>query len=184
MARKTMVELLAEISANFPNNTTQLISPAKLREFCTDFVDSVTVSYGILSSPSLVQVVGSSDQLLPWVSTYLVQSPEFTTNPATGTIRRDQNIVVNEINVNIDLAMAANRECIMSLYANGVPTIWRAKAVGNGTTRPETISLVAVNYSAVPVNYQLFIQADAPGTSITFSNGVFAINSVPVRQAL
>ncbi len=185
MARKTMVELLATITANFPNNTTGEISPTDLRQFCTDFVDTVTPAYGILAiTAPMAQVVGVTDQVLPWLSEYLVQAPEFTTTPATGIVRRTQNIVVNDIKINIDVEMATNRECLGTLYANGVATIWRGKVSGNGPGRPAVLSIEATNYSAVPVDYQLRVQCDQAGTPVTFSNGVFLVEAIPVRQAL
>jgi hypothetical protein len=41
MARKTLAELIAEATANFPNNATGDITPTKLRTFLLDLIDSV-----------------------------------------------------------------------------------------------------------------------------------------------
>ena len=51
MTRKTMVELIAEIGTLFADNTSGAITPAKLRQFCTDFVDTMTPAYGALQIP-------------------------------------------------------------------------------------------------------------------------------------
>lgn len=183
MARKTMVELLAEINTLFPDNNVGEISPADLRTFCQNFVDSVTPAYGVLSTTSLAQVVGVTLQTLPWQATFIAQAPEFTTDPAAGIVRRDQSIISNRISVNIDVEIAANRECEAVLYANGVATPWRTKVSGNGTTRPESIQLEALHYSDIPVDYSVRVAADQAGTAMTFSNGIFLVSAVPVRTA-
>lgn len=184
MARKTMVELTAEIATLFADNTSGAITPAKLREFCQDFVDTMTPAYGAISiAGPLAATVGITDQLMVWSTTYVAQNPEFLTDPATGKITRDQAIVTNRISVNIDVEMATNRELTATLYKNGVPTVWRAKCSGSGAGRPAILSLEAIDYSDVAVEYQLYVQADAAGTAVTYSNGIFIVNAVPVRTA-
>ena len=184
MARKTIVELLAEINSLFADNTSGSITPAKLRSFCTDFVDTMTPAYGALSTPGpLAATVGTVDQLMVWSSTYIAQSPEYTTDPATGKITRAQTIASNRISVNIDVDIASNRELTATLYKNGVATPWRAKCSGSGSGRPAILSLDAIDYSDVAVDYQLYVQTDVAGTAVTYSNGIFVVNAVPVRTA-
>ena len=184
MARKTIVELLAEINALFADNTSGAITPAKLRQFQTDFVDTMTPAYGALSIPGpLAATVGIVDQLMVWSATYVAQAPEYTTDPATGKITRAQTITSNRISVNIDVDLAANRELTATLYKNGVPTVWRAKCSGSGSGRPAILSLDAIDYSDVAADYQLYVQTDAAGTNVTYSNGIFVVNAVPVRTA-
>lgn len=184
MARKTIVELLAEIGTLFPDNTSGAITPAKLRQFLNDFVDTMTPAYGALSIPGpLAQTVGVVDVLMPWSATYVAQGPEYTTDPATGKVTRAQTVTSNRITVNIDVDLAANRELTATLYKNGVATAWRAKCSGSGAGRPAILSLDAIDYSDVAANYQLYVQADTAGTNVTFSNSIFVVNAVPVRTA-
>ena len=184
MTRKTIAELTAEIATLFADNTSGAITPADLREFCTDFVDTMTPAYGVLSIPGpLGATVGLTDQLMVWSSTYIAQSPEYTTDPATGKITRAQTVTSNRIVVNIDVELAANRELTATLYKNGAPTTWRAKCSGSGTGRPAILSLEAIDYSDVAADYQLYVQADAAGTAVTYSNGIFVVSAVPVRTA-
>ena len=184
MTRKTIVELIAEIGTLFADNTSGAITPAKLRQFCTDFVDTMTPAYGALQTPGpLAATVGVTDQLMVWSSTYIAQSPEYTTDPATGKITRAQTVTSNRIVVNVDVELAANRELTATLYKNGAPTVWRSKCSGSGTGRPAILSLEAIDYSDVAANYQLYVQADVAGTAVTYSNGIFVVNAVPVRTA-
>ena len=89
----------------------------------------------------------------------------------------------NRIDINIDVEMAANRELTATLYKNGVATVWRAKVSGSGVGRPAILSLEAIDYSDVAATYELRVQADAAGTPVTYSNGIFAVAATPVRTA-
>ena len=183
MTRKTIVELTAEIATLFADNTSGAITPAKLRQFCTDFVDTMTPAYGALAINTLAATVGVTDQLMVWQSTYVAQNPEYTADPATGKVTRAQTVTSNRIVVNVDVELAANRELTATLYKNGAPTTWRAKCSGSGTGRPAILSLDAIDYSDVVADYQLYVQADQAGTAVTYSNGIFVVNAVPVRTA-
>jgi hypothetical protein len=145
----------------------------------------MTPAYGGLQTiPNTVKNIGTTDLLLAWNTSYIAQAPEFTTNPVTGTIRRDQNIATTRLIVNADIVMASNRELTVTLYKNGVPTIWRASCSGSGTGRPVVLSLEALDYSDVPADYQLFAQTDAANTAVTISNAIFIANAVPVRTGV
>jgi len=184
MTRKTIVELSAEIDTLFADNDIKAITPAKLREFCHNFVDTMTPAYGAIATTGpFAQTVGLTDQLLPWQTTYIAQNPEFTTDPATGKVTRGQTVTSNRIVINVDVELAANRELTATLYKNGAPTVWRAKCSGSGTGRPAILSLEAIDYSDVAVDYQLYVQVDAAGTAVTLSNGIFVVSAVPVRTA-
>ena len=184
MARKTIAELIAEIGTLFADNTSGAITPAKLRSFLTDFVDTMTPAYGAIAiTGPLAATVGVADQLMVWQSSYIAQNPEFTTDAATGKVTRNQTVVSNRIAINVDVELAANRELTATLYKNGVATTWRSKVSGSGTGRPAILSLEAIDYSDVAADYQLYVQADQAGTAVTYSNGIFVVSAVPVRTA-
>jgi len=78
---KSINELMAEANANFPDNTSGLISPADLRNFVLDFLEAMSPAYGYLTigeTPVSV-TVGTTptktqkeskyrDQMLSWLS--------------------------------------------------------------------------------------------------------------------
>ena len=184
MTRKTMVELTSEIATLFADNTSGEINPADLRQFCQNFVDTMTPAYGALQIPGpLGATVGTADQLMVWTSQYIAQGPEFTTDAATGKIVRTDGVATTRFSINVDVELVSNRELTATLYKNGVATVWRAKISGSGTGRPAVLSLEAIDYSDVPAEYQLYVQTDQAGTSVTYSNGIFLANVVPVRTA-
>ncbi len=184
MPRKTMTELLAEITSSFPDNTSGAITPAILRAFLNDFVETMTPAYGGLQIlTNTVKNFGLANSLLDWSSTIVAQSPEFITNPSTGDIVRTAGPSTNRIIVNADVTLAANREITATLYKNGQPTTWRGSASGSGTGRPSVLSFEALDYSDVQAQYQIFCSCDAAGTAVTFANATFLVSVVPVRSA-
>ena len=180
--RKTLSQLRQDFQRSFEDPSTSGLNEGRLFDFLADFVDTMTPVYGILATPGpLVQSLTTVDQVVPWEQEYIAQLPEFTVNPATGTITRADGLCSNRVTVNVNAELAANREVEVTLYANGQPTVWQAKAIGSGSGRPSVISLEAIHYSDVPVSFQLKALVDQ-ATSVTFSNGVFVVSAVPVRE--
>jgi hypothetical protein len=180
--RKTLSQLRQDFQRAFEDPSTSGLNEGRLFDFLADFLDSMTPAYGVLATPGpLVRSLTTTDQVLPWQVEYIAQLPEFSTDPATGVVTRNQPVCSNRIYVNVDVELAANREVELTLYANDVATPWRTKAIGSGSGRPAIAALEAIHYSAVPVTYQLKALVDQ-ATSVTFSNGVFTVSAVPVRE--
>ena len=181
--RKTLSQLRQDFMRAFEDPSTSGINEGRLFDFLSDFLSSMTPAYGVLATPGpLARSLTTVDQVLPWTSEYIAQKPEFSTDPATGAVIRNEAITSNRIYVNVDVELAANREVELTLYANNVATSWRTKAIGSGSGRPAVAALEAIHYSAVPVTYQLKALVDA-ATTVTFSNGVFTVSAVPVRES-
>lgn len=185
MAKKTMVELQAEITSLFVDNTTGSITPAQLRQFCSDFVTSMTPAYGGLAiTGPLIQTFNNAPAVTTvWQNELTATAPEYTTTPATGTVTRSDGVCTNQITLNIDVELTVNRVIYATLYKNGVATAFRASATGRGAGNPSILSFDAIDYSAVPANYQIWCNTDASNTPVTFTNGVFLVRALPVRTA-
>lgn len=185
MANKTMVELQTEITSLFPDNTTGLITPANLRQFCSDFVTSMTPAYGVLqiNTTKVQQFNITPATVMVWDIVSTVTAPPYTGDAATGKITRSDGVCTNQISFNVDVELANGRIVYATLYKNGVATPWRATATGRGAGNPSILSFEAIDYSAVPVDYQVFCNTDANTISVTFTNGVFMARALPVRTA-
>lgn len=185
MTRKTIVELQTELATLLPDNTTGAITPAALRTMIGDFLNTMTPAYGgiQITGAGLAQVLNIAPAPLVFQSELVAQLPEFATVPGTGTVRRQDTVTTNSISFNMDVQAPANRQVTATLYADGVATPWRGVVQGTGAADPVVLSFEATHYSAVPVNYQVFVNANANATSVTFSNAVFLVNAVPVRTA-
>jgi hypothetical protein len=181
--RKTITELRQEFLKSFEDPSTSGINEGKLFDFLANMLDTYTPAYGVLATPGpFARSLTTVNAVLPWQAEYLAQLPEYSTNPATGAITRNEAITSNRIYVNVDVELATNREVELTLFANGLATPWRTKAIGSGSGRPSVASFEAINYSAVPVTYQIQALVDT-ATTVTFSNGVFVVTAVPVREA-
>ena len=57
MARKTITALYEQATADFADNISGYITPAKLRQFCLDFLDTVRPSYGAINLVGVIAPV-------------------------------------------------------------------------------------------------------------------------------
>ena len=185
MANKTMVELQAEIISLFPDNTIGSITPAQLRQFCSDFVTSMTPAYGALQiNTTKVQTFNITPAVtMVWDVELVATPPQYTTDAATGAINRVDGVCTNQITFNVDVGLANGRVIFATLYKNGVATPFRATATGRGAGNPTILSFDAIDYSNVPATYQVFCTTDADTTPVTFTNGVFIARLLPVNTA-
>lgn len=182
MARKSFNELTAQAIADFPDNVTGLITPAKLRQFCLDFLTAITPAYGVLqrTTPN-TQTVGTTDALVVF-DTAQDSDPAQTTSavPASTITRAEKGS--SEININLDIETAANREVTLTLYKDGAATPFRVTTSGRGTGSPVGVGLIAFDYADPAAVYDLRAKTDQAGTSVIFSNGVMLLSVLPVRS--
>jgi hypothetical protein len=184
MARKTIAQLLAQSNADLPDNVTGLITPAKLRVLMNDFLETVAPAYAGLVIPGQVNDnINGTYRVLPWTSVQEVQNPEFTADAPTGKITRTQTDTANHISVSIDFDAPVQMMVYLTVYANGVATNWTGSAVGmgNGANEPSHISFEALHRTTVATDYQIYVRGSQT-KDVIWKNGIFLINSVPVRQ--
>jgi len=181
--RKTLAQLQADLLRSFDDPSTSGINEGRLFDLLKDTLETITPAYGaLITSSPLVQSLTTVDQVLPWEGVYVAQEPEYSADHATGAVTRHDAPCMNRITVNVNVELAANREVEMTLYADNVATVWQAKAIGSGSGRPSVLSLEALHYSTAAITYQLKVLVDQ-ATNVTFSNGIFVIAAVPVREA-
>lgn len=182
MARKSINELVAQAIADFPDNVTGLITPAALRQFCLDFLAAITPAYGVLqrTSPN-TQTVGTTDALVVFSGAQDSDPAQTTTAVPASTITRAER-GTSEININLDIECATNREVTLTLYKNGVATPFRITTSGRGSGSPVGVGMVAFDYADPAAVYDLRAKTDAAGTSVIFSNGLMLLSVVPVRS--
>ena len=183
MARKSIAELAAQATADFPDNVTGLITPAKLRQFCLDFLAAIAPAYGYLTVLGPVsQTIGTAWVLLGVFDTAYDSDPSQTTSNATSdTITRAER-GASQFEFNIDFACANNVSVDFALYKDGAITPWRASGVGRGATNPVSVSLTAVDYADPAASYQIWTKAETAGTAVEFTNGAFLLSVEPVKS--
>jgi hypothetical protein len=146
MARKSILELIAQATADFPNNVSGLISPADLRTWAIDFLEAISPAYGVLqrTSPN-TQNIGTTDALVVCNAAQDSNPAQTTTAVPASTIARAER-GMSQININLDVECATNREVTLTLYKDGAPTSWRVTTSGRGTGSPVGVGMIALDY--------------------------------------
>lgn len=185
MARKTMVQLLAEIVAAFPDNNAGAITPAALRSFLTDFVDSISPAYGAFSTTAgAVIPLTNTPSRLPFQAVVVAQLPEFTLSaPAQGQITRNDGEATNTITFQIDFAAANNSVVTFRVYKNGVGTSYTAVRTSTGANDIADINVEATVYDPNPATYEIRASI-VPNGNITVNEALFIARADPVRTGL
>lgn len=183
MARKSINELIAQVAADFPDNVTGLITPAKLRQFFNDFLATMSPAYGYLSLVGPVsQTVGTAWVLLGVFDTaFDSDSSQTTASATTDTISRAERGTSN-FEFNIDFACANNVSVDFALYKDGAPTPWRITGVGRGNGNPVSVAMSAIDYADPAASYQIWVKAESAGTAIEFTDGAFLLSVEPVKS--
>ena len=179
---KTMAALKAQAANDLLDNTTAQISPADVRNMILDFLDSVTPAYGAMtigSGAGIALTLNTTPAVaLPWETVSPDTTAEYTCATATGTVSRaDQS--ANRVTLNVEVYAAAGKYVTAQLFNAGVALPWRATVLGQGATKPINITLAAMLRSSA-LSLQVFVNADANNTAVTFKNGALYVASVPV----
>ena len=182
MARKSILELIAQVNATFPDNSSGLITPAVLRAFCIDFLTAVSPAYAYMTKAA------PSAQVLGLVSSLVVFSAVFDSDPAqTTTVVPASTITRAErgtstINFTVDMECITGRFVTFTIFKNGVATPWRVTGNGGGTGNPVAVALTAVDYADPAAVYSVQATCETNGTSVILSNMGMVLAVEPVRS--
>ena len=183
MARKSINELIAQATADFPDNVTGLVTPAKLRQWAIDFLNAIAPAYGVLqiTPGTLSQTLNIAPQLLVFNSAYNSDPAQTTAAvPASTIIRAEKGN--STINFVIDFECQTGRFVTFTLYKNGVATPWRVTGNGGGNGNPVAVALTAVDYADPAATYSIQASCEVNGTVVTFSNAALVVQVEPVRS--
>jgi hypothetical protein len=181
MARKSFVQLQADLATAFPDNITGLITPAILRNYLNSFLEAIRPAYGLLSrtTPN-VQTLQLTDTPVVFETGFVSDVPDYTTTPATGVINRLE-AGTTTVTFNCSVEGTAGRIVTVTLYKNSVATSWRGSATLGGAGKPVEIALTSLSYEGGAAAYQLQAKCDTAGTSVTFSSMDALAQTVPVN---
>jgi hypothetical protein len=183
MARKSIDDLILQAQTTIEDNVTKNISAADVRTMFINFLQAIAPAYAYCSigvTPH-VQTVNVAPSLLTYTDAKASYPTDANADAALGTINRLEH-GTNRITFSADLELAANRECVFTLYKDGQPTSWNIKGSGSGSGRPASVNMVALDYATAAAAYTIRVSADADGTSVSFNNSVFLAEVVPVRS--
>lgn len=181
MARKSIQELIAQATADFPDNVTGLITPEKLRQFCIDFLNAIVPAYALMSNTGTTQTLGPTPSLIVMATVFDSNSAETTTVvPASTITRADRG--TSYINVDCDIEAPTNRFVTFRLYKNGAPTGGDVTVNGAGTGNPVTGSFAWMDYADPAATYDLRATCETAGTSVLLSNVSVLLSVEPVNS--
>jgi hypothetical protein len=182
MPRKSVLELIAQANTDFADNTTGLITPAKLRQWAIDFLNSISPAYGYLTkdSPS-AQVLGLTPALITTTGAYDSDPSQTTSVAANSTITRaEKGTSTFQFSANIECQ--SGRFVTFTIYKNGTPTTWSITGNGGGAGNPVAVALTAVDYADPAAVYSIRGTAEVNNTSVTIDNLIFLLSVEPVRS--
>jgi hypothetical protein len=182
MARKSINELIAQANADFPDNVTGLITPAKLRQFCLDFLAAISPAYGYLAAVGpLSQTFNTAPSVVSFDTAYDSDPSQTTSNATADTVSRAER-GTSTINFSVDVALANNIGLTFTIYKQGVATPWSISAVGRGIANPVSIALTAIDYADPAGVYTVRCVAENDGVAVTLTNALFVLAVDPVRS--
>lgn len=182
MARKSILELIAQVNATLPDNSTGLITPAILRAMFLDFLNAISPAYGLLSrSAPNTQVLGLAPVIVAFQTAFDGDPAQTTSSIVSNTIARAEK-GTSTINFVADLECQTNRFVTFTLYKNGAPTTWRITGNGGGAGNPVSVALTAIDYADPAATYSIEATCETNGTSVTLSNMAFVLAVDPVRS--
>jgi hypothetical protein len=182
MARKSILELIAQATADFADNGTGLITPAKLRNWAIDFLNSIAPAYGLLTlTGPTTQTFGLTPALVVFGAAQDSNPAETTsTVPGSSIARAEKG--TSTINFSMDLETNNGRFITFTLFKNGAPTPWRITGNGGGNGNPISVALTAIDYADPGAVYDIRATAEVAATSVILTNGVFILAVDPVRS--
>jgi hypothetical protein len=183
MPRKSIVELIAQATADFPDNVAGLITPVKLRTWAIDFLTSIAPAYGYLTkaNPS-PQTLGLTPALITFTGA-VDSDPSQTTStvPASTIARAEKGLSTFQFSANIETSNG--RFITFTIYKNGVATTWSITGNGGGNGNPVAVAMSAIDYEPVAgAVYDVRGTAEVNGTSVIIDNAVFLLSVEPVRS--
>lgn len=182
MARKSMLELEADLTLFFPDNAEGLITPLMVRNYFLSLINAIRPAYGVLRQiADRIVTAGLTPVKLLWESKYDSVSDQTLSSFTTGQVARLER-GTSTINFTIDMECANGRFVTFTIYKNGAPTDWRTTANGGGAGNPVGASLTAIDYADPAATYSVFVTAEIAGLALTLRSGVLLVGVDPVNS--
>jgi hypothetical protein len=185
MPRKSVTALLAQADADLPNNSTQLITAADVRNMVKDITDTYAPGYAAVSIASLLlPALGIAPQLITY-NTQIVLTADYAVNLAAGSITRHAGglaATFNRVSFYAGVAAPNGNEVVFQLYRDGaiVPGGVSVSALGAGNVAQASFSLPTAVADAADHVYDVRATKTSGGAdNVTLTNVRFIFEYVP-----
>jgi len=185
MTRRTIQQLVTQANQTLPDNTTESIEPADVRNMIVDFLDTFTPMYGGLSVGTRVFNLTTTPQPMIFDSILSSFPPEWEVNAAAGTISRKLNAVpsmTSKIWVTGVFEGPQGSELTVQLEKNGILLNRKTEETAEGPTKSVGFALNLIDYGSVDATYRLMISTPSGTASMTLKDVQFLGENVPVRD--
>jgi hypothetical protein len=182
MARTSITTLYNAATTAFADNSVGAITPALLRDFLHDFLDTIRPIYGGLQKTSaLAANLTTTDAAFPWTAALAAPTADYSTVLGTGLITRTVGPAGATVNFSIDATAPNNSVTTFTLYTDGVVTPWGISNTSTSGTDLVSFAFSAVmrSNSATPT-YQIRARSNGANT-VTLSNGIFTVMDIPLN---
>jgi hypothetical protein len=185
MTRRTIQELIAQCNASLPDNTSEAISPADVRNMLIDTFDTITPMYGGLGVTSQSYDLTTTPQVITFTTALSSFPPEWTVDPATGTLSRSLGAVgamTSKLWVTGIAEGPQGAEIIIKLQKNGVDMGRQTEETMEGPAKSVGFALNCIDYGTVNVTYRLMISVSSGTATVSMREMQFLGENVMVRD--
>lgn len=141
MARKAMTTLKTECAAAFPDNVSGEISPADLRTFLLDFLDTMTNGYCVTPiNPQTLNLTTTPQDLGDWGAPGIL-TPEYSFDQLTGIVTANDDFIIN-FTLQLDMQFGTQRFVTVrsNFSGSGTPGVYKGRVEGAGDNDPAYLS--------------------------------------------
>lgn len=188
MSISSVLAMKARALIEFADNTTGDITPAILRQFLVDFLDTISPAYGIIRLTSQLLNFGAAPVVLaPFVTNHTQTLTYFSNNLAAGQVTRTLNGTPGSRTLIVasgEVSGAAGREVTVRLYKNGVLTDFAATVTTTGATNVQSFTISGFDFFLGPsdMTYELRVSSPGGAANFTFTNVSFVVQAQTVRD--
>lgn len=185
MTRRTIQDLVEQAIASLPDNTSEAIHPAHVRNMMIDLLDTITPMYGGLAVVSRTVNLTTTPQVLVFESEIASYPPEWVADPANGTLSRSLDEVpamTSKIWITGICEGPQGSELVIQLEKNGVFLNRQVEETMEGPTKSVGFALNTIDYGVENVSYRLMLSVPSGTATMTLRNVLFIGENVMVRQ--
>lgn len=184
--RYTIAQLDSQASTTLPDNLTQEISAADVRNMFANFLATMKPSFASMrrSTSLVLALTPVASVITPWETITTQDLPEMAPVLIGGTITHQITTLGNtaatdRITFYTGVSGTGGAELTFTLYENGVATDVIARVSTTGAANVVNAILSGLRTHTADVVYTIRV-ASSNNANYTFTNGTFRVENVPV----
>lgn len=186
MTISSILDLKARAAVEFADNNIGAITPALLRSFLEDVLDTVSPAYGIIRLASQILNFSATPVVIaPYIQNFTETAGYFVNNLAAGTVQRTLNGAPGSrvlIVAGGSVQGPVGRNVLIQLFKNGVATDFSAIATTTGGAERLAFSMTGFDFMlGSDSTYELRASSVGVAANFTFENVILIVQAQTVR---